>query len=425
METNIKDTLLNSLDIGILIVDEELNIYYWNKWLEIHTKIKKSAIEDKNLTDFFTDLEVPILRRKIKTALKLNATTFYEPVDAEYFLPVPLCRLTNTDLEYMYQSSTISPYEEGKVIIAIYDQTEVKIAENRIKEENERVKELNSALKQNQEIIDENLMFLKTDLEGKIKEVSTALIKFYGYTKEELIGKNPSLFRHPSTPTVLFKSLWNTICSKKVWRGEVRNIGKDGSEHWVDAIVSPFLDKDGEVIDYTAIYNDINDKKRIEEISIKDHLTGLFNRRHFDKIYEKELNNHRKDRDLSLAVIDIDYFKKINDNFGHKTGDEVLIEFSNLLQRNIRNTDICARYGGEEFVVLLPYTSLENAKIATEKIRRSIETHDFNSVEKVTCSIGLAHKEDNDTTTTLYEKADANLYKAKRDGRNRVISTIE
>ena len=161
-------------------------------------------------------------------------------------------------------------------------------------------------------------------------------------------------------------------------------------------------------------------------LSLVDPLTGLYNRRHLDGNLEREfMRAKRYDSDLSLAVIDIDFFKKINDTYGHICGDHVLKEAAYLILESFRKTDIVFRYGGEEFVVLLTETPLESAQIALERLRKSIENYPFkfrNENLKITVSIGAAGvSEDINSGSELLDLADKSLYTAKESGRNRLV----
>jgi len=163
-----------------------------------------------------------------------------------------------------------------------------------------------------------------------------------------------------------------------------------------------------------------------EYLSVSDGLTGLYNRRHFEYNIEREfLRAKRYKSNLSLAIIDIDYFKKINDTYGHQFGDYVLRELSNLMPASFRKTDMIYRYGGEELTVILTETDLQNAFIPLDRLREKIAQHKFvyNGEEtNVTISIGVStnffniqHERD------LVKSADSALYKAKQEGRNRVV----
>lgn len=163
-------------------------------------------------------------------------------------------------------------------------------------------------------------------------------------------------------------------------------------------------------------------------LSLTDALTGLYNRRHFDRTVEREfLRSKRYNRDLSIAIIDVDFFKKINDEYGHLCGDYILKEVAYLILDNFRKTDIVFRYGGEEFVVLLTETPLQQTRIPLERLRQTIERQTFtyeNKPIKVTISIGVA----TNTASCVNEflnNADKALYTAKNSGRNTVITFEE
>lgn len=166
--------------------------------------------------------------------------------------------------------------------------------------------------------------------------------------------------------------------------------------------------------------------KHTQKMSLTDHLTGLYNRRHFDELLDHEyFRAHRYRHPLSLALIDIDNFKQINDTLGHPSGDLVLQQMANLLRKSTREVDIVARYGGEEFALLLPDTSLEQAAILIERLRLAIQSHSFVTARHkilLTVSSGVATLEEGDTGTKedLIHHADESLLVAKRCGRNRV-----
>jgi two-component system cell cycle response regulator len=165
------------------------------------------------------------------------------------------------------------------------------------------------------------------------------------------------------------------------------------------------------------------------EMAITDQLTGLHNRRymgrHLDTLI---LNAEKSGRPVAFLIIDIDYFKSVNDNYGHDSGDEVLREFASRIAANVRGIDLACRYGGEEFVVVMPDTDMEFASTVAERLRRSVETTPFvisrapNQLN-VTISIGIAASEGGgDNAEQLLHRADQALYRAKHEGRNRVVA---
>jgi two-component system cell cycle response regulator len=163
------------------------------------------------------------------------------------------------------------------------------------------------------------------------------------------------------------------------------------------------------------------------EMAITDPLTGLYNRRymesHLGSLMEQAI---ARKKPLTVLVLDIDYFKAINDTHGHDAGDDVLREFALRIKKSIRGIDLACRYGGEEFVVVMPETDLAVATMVAERLRRRIATEPFPiqdgslSVE-VTISIGLSALGKDEDTAKILKRADAALYRAKRDGRNRVV----
>jgi len=167
--------------------------------------------------------------------------------------------------------------------------------------------------------------------------------------------------------------------------------------------------------------------RQLEELSGRDDLTGIFNRRHFGATLDRAFeHSHRYRRPLSVAIIDVDHFKNINDSFGHQAGDAVLAEVAKRFSQSVRSSDYLARYGGEEFVVLLPETQLEDAMSFSEKLRAAIASAPVPIAEgcalPVTVSVGtacLAHTQFN-CPSEMIGAADQALYRAKRKGRNRV-----
>ncbi len=164
-------------------------------------------------------------------------------------------------------------------------------------------------------------------------------------------------------------------------------------------------------------------------LSVTDPLTGLYNRRHFETTIEREfLRAQRYKSDLSIALMDVDFFKKINDTYGHLCGDYVLREIAYLTLENFRKTDFVFRYGGEEIVILLTETPLDKAVIPIERLRKAIEEYPFcydcNSM-KITVSIGVEGFNENiETPDDMLNNADKALYLAKERGRNQVISSL-
>jgi two-component system cell cycle response regulator len=164
------------------------------------------------------------------------------------------------------------------------------------------------------------------------------------------------------------------------------------------------------------------------EMAITDALTGLFNRRYMESHLGTLIEQaSARGKPLATLVIDIDYFKAINDSHGHDAGDDVLRDFALRIKRSIRGIDLACRYGGEEFVIVMPETDMTVAAMVAERLRRRIAAEPFAIAQgsrriPVTISIGIAGLRDkDDTPANLLKRADQALYRAKRDGRNRVV----
>ncbi|MFW0693847.1 diguanylate cyclase [Aliarcobacter butzleri] len=163
-------------------------------------------------------------------------------------------------------------------------------------------------------------------------------------------------------------------------------------------------------------------------LSITDNLTKLYNRVKLDKSLQEEMNRSlRYNTNFSIILLDIDYFKKVNDNFGHQVGDEVLIESAQILSKNIRNVDILGRWGGEEFLVICPETKIEDAIKVASHINEAIKLHKFSTYPNtITMSLGVASfNKDIKNIDDIILNADKALYQAKEEGRDKVIAFYE
>lgn len=174
--------------------------------------------------------------------------------------------------------------------------------------------------------------------------------------------------------------------------------------------------------------NTIEMKKEIERINrltVTDELTGAYNRRYINEILPLEIiNSSIHNRTITISIMDIDYFKNINDTYGHLAGDYILKEVVNIIKKNIRSIDNIARYGGEEFLIIFNHNKCEHIVKVIERIRKKIEEHEFifDGIKiNVNASFGVASIKEDESIHDLIEKADKNLYEAKRLGRNRVI----
>jgi len=175
-----------------------------------------------------------------------------------------------------------------------------------------------------------------------------------------------------------------------------------------------------------AIIRDISEIQRLEEEVHTDSLTNILNRKGCEEAFDKALSrSYRYSTPLCLLMLDIDYFKKVNDQYGHQKGDEVLSKLSQILVSNVRDSDVVCRWGGEEFLIITPEINLQEAKSLAEKIRLKVEGSFLNDSPSITASLGVAQlveKDPENAKTNLIERTDKALYESKNNGRNQVTS---
>lgn len=428
---NLVELMLYIKDMEVLIVEDSISFANQIKDIleslllkPIIVKNGKEALDilksNKNISMVVTDLNMPEMDgltlvkhiRKEKSQIELPILTMSSSEDKNYrvklfkhgvndFLSKPI-------LEDEFKSKVIDIFSGIKKV--------------------EEIETFN-------QIMDEHVITSTTDDKGIIKYVSQAFCEISGYSKEELIGRNHNIVRHPDMPSSIYEELWSTIQSGKQWKGEIKNLTKDGSYYWVSAIIEPDFDRQGNIIGYHAVRQDITDKKRIYELSITDGLTGLYNRRYFNdtikSVMEKTVRNTEF---FAFLILDIDNFKKYNDTYGHQEGDNVLEQVANVLKRTFkRSDDMVFRLGGEEFGILMTVKDVNDAKKLAENARANIESlkieHSKNPPSNViTSSFGLlivSLEEGHDYEVDfIYKIADNCLYEAKENGRNNVVTMV-
>ncbi|MEA3553045.1 MAG: diguanylate cyclase [Campylobacterota bacterium] len=176
--------------------------------------------------------------------------------------------------------------------------------------------------------------------------------------------------------------------------------------------------------EYSSELSEINNllekkTKKYEKMASTDQLTGLYNRYKFTELFHSEFHTmEQRENSMCVMMIDIDYFKTVNDKYGHNIGDSVLLQTSNILLKHFRNVDVVSRWGGEEFIILLPTATIENGKKIAEKIRESLSLYDMGKGLKITASFGITEVKVGDCLEMAIKRADDALYEAKSSGRN-------
>lgn len=271
-------------------------------------------------------------------------------------------------------------------------------------------------------LIEQNVNIATLNIDTSIKDVSASLVRLFNLSKNDFINSPKNLLFGDNTDQI--NAITKTIETAKAWNGEIYipNVA------WINADIEPILDSDYKLSGYSMIVYDITSKKQLEFVSVTDGMTGLYNRREFDKAFSIRLNLARREQiTLVFMMLDIDFFKPYNDNYGHQHGDIALKSVA-LALKNVfsRPDDAVYRLGGEEFGVLFSANDIDGVEQISQKVLDAVEElnieHKYSSVsEHITISIGAGLITNNNLQSTddIYAEVDGILYEAKDNGRNR------
>jgi len=277
-----------------------------------------------------------------------------------------------------------------------------------------------------------------TDINGRIEYVNPKFTEVTGFTPDEVRGKTlPDTIGSSEMQPEIRTEHRQFMQSGKEWHGEMLNRKKNGEAYWEAVSISPITDPNGVVTHFVAVSEDVTLRKEAEEkikrlntgleqLAMTDYLTNLYNRRYFMQRGTEEFKRARRNNHpLSLLMLDIDEFKKVNDTYGHEAGDMALQQVAAALKSSLREIDILGRMGGEEFAVLLPNTSLYEAALSAKRIKQIIASTLFEvpgALLTITISVGVSVITDEMSgIDDILRNADVALYHAKNSGRNRVM----
>lgn len=272
------------------------------------------------------------------------------------------------------------------------------------------------------------------ELDGSISYVSPAVERVRGFSPEEACLQSIDEISPPDSAARVkeyFDRLFAAIAGgaePPTYRGELEYFRKDGSIMVGDLQVIPQLDADGHPVCILGVTRDISAQRRYESeltrIAVTDALTGAWNRRHGRDLLDAEVEEFgRYGTPVSLLVLDVDHFKKINDRHGHQVGDDVLIELCRRLNAHLRPSDALVRWGGEEFLVVARHSSLDAGVALADKLVELVARTAFGTSLSVTISVGVAELRRGDDLDGWLHRADEALYRAKAAGRNRACAS--
>lgn len=279
------ETIFNISKDGIAIIDLQTNILLFNESYLHMLGYSKEELKNKTCLEMTHPEYRDSFKAKLSEIVKIGYLKDFEK----------LCITKEGQTIDINISMALMP-DRKRFLLSVRDISKSKNIEFKLKEY--------------VNVVDKYVITSATDLNGTITYVSKAFSNISGYTKEEMVGKNHNILRHPDMKKELFEDLWKTIKSDGIWQGEIKNKTKKGGYYWVEAIICPNYDRHNNKIGYISIRIDISDKKKIEQAAITDGLTNIFNRRYFNTIFPKFINSAKRDNKYTaFLLMDIDHFK--------------------------------------------------------------------------------------------------------------------
>jgi len=270
---------------------------------------------------------------------------------------------------------------------------------------------------------------LVTDANAVILDANPSFSTITGWSREEVVGQNPRILNSGRQKKEFYKEMWHSLTTKGHWRGEIWNRKKGGESYVEYLTISAVKNNKGERTHYVAVFSDITHIKeqqnRLEQLAKFDPLTKLANRVLLaDRMDMAIAHAHRDGTLLAVCYLDLDHFKNVNDMHGHHLGDELLVQVSQRVKNNIRETDTAARLGGDEFILLLgELNNLDECYQTMDRLKKDLtRPYQLSEGKKVhiAASIGITiYPSDDSDSDTLLRHADQAMYLAKQSGRNR------
>lgn len=391
--------------VGIIVIDLQGTVELWNKGAEKIFGWKEEEVIGE-FYPLFSGRGVSKYRMAFRrVAQTRKITTFSET------------RRNRKDGSEVTVCINLIPLIEGDdrvtgIILLIEDLTYIKNSKKVLKDTVNELENMKYSL-------EESSLLTITDPRGVITYVNDHFCSLFQYSREELVGFDHRVINSKYHPKEFFKRMWSTLGNGKIFRGEIRNVAKDGTYIWVDATIVPFVNERGRPYQYMSICKDITDKKKAEEelvfLAYHDELTGLSNKRKIRDIVTKEIE---KKQPFSLFCIGLDRFKSINNLYGNNVGDLVLVEVANRLRNITPDANLIGRKDGDKFIILYKEENEESLNQLGHQLMTEISRPFEISNNRIysTTSIGVcvfSHEEG--CFDELLKKAEHAMYAAKKE----------
>lgn len=412
------------------------DLVFGEEYLRMRKEIRENISSYRRLTDERTTKEIDLALNSSNEAFKLQKISLVLMLLGGFIIlifyyiqvGIPIINYTKVIHESLGMRELIKLTPKGSKEIR-----ELAEAFNKNAEEKERfefsLRETEYKLKLHMHLMPQAA--IEYDKNFIITHWNKAAEKIFGFTKEEAVGKSPIDLIVPKDIMPDMKEILTKLRlgDKSGEMSTNKNITKDGRIIICDWSNTPIFNQFDELIGWLCLAKDITEEREKQDkilyLSQHDPLTGLYNRGYMlEKLEIEKSRFERSKKPFSVIILDIDFFKSVNDNYGHEAGDDVLKTVSSIMKNTVRKTDFVGRWGGEEFVIILPFTDTEGAYDLAEKVRKNIENERFiynNQILKLTITGGISCSCEGNNIADYIRKADNALLKGKSSGRNIVI----
>lgn len=438
-EESMHEEIINLCDIGLLVVDCDLGILRWNRWMELHSRISRAQAIGRRLEDLFPVLTGSTVLRAVGNSLRTGSTSVISCSLNRHHLP-----LHNGHGMLISQHTVIksveSPSRGRCCLLQISDVSTAVTREMKLKEQTQTLKQLAETISEEKERAQVTLQsiadaVITTDSRGEVLSMNKVAEELTGWTSEQSRGKSASKIfsviqetsrKQAPNPVVLCLESRFVVSNDK----DLLLLDKYGGERAITHSAAPILDDQHELIGSVLVFRDVTDSRnlaaQLKWQAQHDPLTGLANRREFEARLASLFEQAKASAEVTHALlyIDLDQFKVVNDSCGHTAGDQLLREIGGVLKEKLRASDMLARLGGDEFCVLLERCPRQKALAIANTLRDQVQHFRFawdGKNFRLGLSIGLVEITgvEKDPAEIL-SAADTACYVAKDTGRNRV-----